>query len=110
MSMARAIGEATGLVAGDDFTVRDNLDGRGPFLDVWRSLVVSRPTDVQIATWLSAYNAQLNKRLAVGAMRDVADEYLLAFIINQEFNDNTRLIAVRVKIAAWKAAHPGVVP
>jgi hypothetical protein len=108
MSMARAIAEATGLDPSKDFEVRN--EGAGPFLYAWRSQSVPRPTAAQIAEYIAAYADILPKRQAEVALREFAIEYLIAFIVNREFGDNTRMARVQAKINAWKAAHPGIVP
>lgn len=109
MSIAAAIALGTGLTAGEDFHVQDH--GAGPFLAIWDTAKLGpRPTQSQIDAWLVTWNATATKRDGQATIKRIADEYIQAFIINQEFGDNTRLLAVKAKIAAWKTAHPGVVP
>jgi hypothetical protein len=108
MSIAAAIQKATGFVAGHDFSVQDH--GKGPFLAVWPERLGARPSDAQIASWLAAYKAGEPAREGQTLLGEILSDYLSANIVQQEFGDNTRLLAVKAKIAAWKPTHPGVTP
>jgi hypothetical protein len=109
MSIAAAIQMATGRIAGDDFSVQD--DGKGPYLAKWNAATLgARPSDAQINSWLATYNAGAEAREGMALVRQIAQEYLIATIVNQEFGDNARLLAVKAKLASWKAAHPGIIP
>jgi hypothetical protein len=108
MSLAHAIEAATGLVNGKDFRCQD--DGAGPYIAYWNPANGPAPTPAQQAAYLSTFAATSDKRDGQEKLKQIAQEYLIAFIVNREFADNTRLQAVVAKINAWKAAHPGVIP
>ena len=68
------------------------------------------PTQVTIDQALVTYVSKSNKRDGLTQLQAIAMEFLIAFIVNQRFADNTRLVAVNAKIDAWKSAHPGAIP
>jgi hypothetical protein len=112
MSLAHAIEAATGLVNGKDFRCQD--DGAGPYIAYWNPANGPAPTPAQQAAYLSTFATTSDKRDGQEKLKQIAQEYLIAFIISREFSEiagsGDRLAAIKAKITAWKNAHPGVLP
>lgn len=93
-----------------DYVVRD--DGAGPFIAYWDAVAlgVAMPTEAQVLTFKATYDAGQPKRDGAATLLAISQEWCIAQMVNAQFGDNTRLLAVNAKITAWKNAHPGVVP
>lgn len=92
-----------------DFIVADT--GSGPFLLHWdKSLLGPLPTDSELAAADAAVTALAAKREGQKTLYRLAQEYVVALIVAQEFSDTTRLRSIKNAIAAWKSANPGVIP
>lgn len=105
MTLALAIADATGLVPGVDFRCQD--DGAGVFLAEWLTDKMPPPTTKDLQDYLAAYQdpVKVDQRSKLDLLRQVSDEYLVAFIAFQELGDDSLLKAVREKITA-KAVSP----
>jgi hypothetical protein len=93
-----------------DYEVRES--GDGPVIAFWDAVAMgaAQPSEAQVLALKATYDADAPKRVGLSKLQEFAMEFLIAFIVNQRFGDNTRLLAVNAKIDAWKAAHPGVIP